>query len=117
MNNPRQSEVRSHVAAADLAPDPVGDAYRRWGYLQANLDPLNRLAPYEHPDVADARATGSRDENQKWQSIYCGPIGFEFMHMMQRDRVEWMREMIEAGPPAVDSRWVLSRLMEVELFE
>ena len=117
MNTPRHSEVRSHVAAADLAPDPVGDAYRRWGYLLANLDPLDRLAPYEHPDITDVRANGNRDENQKWQSIYCGPIGFEFMHMMQRDRVEWMREMIEAGPPAVDSRWILSRLMEVELFE
>lgn len=118
MNNPRQSEARtSRVAAPELSPDPVGDAYRRWGFLQSNIDPLQRLAPYEHPDIADARAQGSREENQKWQSVYCGALGFEFMHMVQRERVEWMREMIEAGPPAVDSRWVLSRLMEVELFE
>src|SRR5258705_6804072 len=118
MNNPRQSAARTgRVAAPEFSPDPVGDAYRRWGFLQSNIDPLQRLAPYEHPDIADARVLGSREENQKWQSVYCGALGFEFMHMVQRDRVEWMREMIEAGPPAVDSRWVLSRLMEVELFE
>jgi 2-oxoglutarate dehydrogenase E1 component len=118
MNNPRQSEARlGRVAAPELAPDPVADAYRRWGYLQANLDPLARIAPYEHPDITDARALGSRDDQHKWQSIYCGSVGFEFMHMVQRERVEWMREMIEAGPTPVDSRWVLQRLMEVELFE
>jgi 2-oxoglutarate dehydrogenase E1 component len=95
----------------------VADAYRRWGYLQADLDPLARLAPFEHADISDARSLGGRDENEKWRSIYCGPIGFEFMHMMERERVDWMREMIEAGPPSVDSRWVLSRLMHTELFE
>jgi 2-oxoglutarate dehydrogenase complex dehydrogenase (E1) component-like enzyme len=49
--------------------------------------------------------------------MYCGAIGFEFMHIVQRDRVEWVRDMIEAGPTPVESRWVLQRLMEVELFE
>jgi 2-oxoglutarate dehydrogenase E1 component len=118
MNNPRQSDARlGRVAAPDLSPDPVADAYRRWGYLKAGLDPLQRIAPYEHPDIADARALGSRDDHQKWQAMYCGPIGFEFMHMVQRDRVEWMRDVIEAGPSPIDSRWVLQRLMEVELFE
>jgi 2-oxoglutarate dehydrogenase E1 component len=117
MNNPRQTEVRTARLAAELSPDPVADAYRRWGFLQAGIDPLGRLAPFEHPDIADARSLGSREENEKWRPVYCGALGFEFMHMMERERVEWMRDVIEAGPPAVDSRWVLSRLMETELFE
>jgi len=118
MNNPRHSDARlGRVAAPDLSLDPVADAYRRWGYLKASIDPLQRIAPYEHPDIADTRALGSREDHEKWQSMYCGPIGFEFMHMVQRDRVEWMRDMIEAGPTPVESRWVLQRLMEVELFE
>lgn len=105
------------MADPELAPDPVADAYRRWGYLQANVDPLQRLAPYEHPDIVDAVTIATREEREKWRSIYCGALGFEFMHMVQRDRVEWMRGAVEAGPGAVDSKWVLSRLMEVELFE
>jgi 2-oxoglutarate dehydrogenase complex dehydrogenase (E1) component-like enzyme len=87
MNNPRQSQARADVAAPELAPDPMADAYRRWGFLQANLDPLQRLAPLEHPDIADARALGRREEIEKWKSVYCGALGFEFMHMVQRDRV------------------------------
>jgi 2-oxoglutarate dehydrogenase E1 component len=107
----------TNVHATDPGPDPVGDAYRRWGFLQADVDPLQRLAPFEHPDIADARTLGNRDENAKWRSIYCGTIGFEFMHMVERERVEWVRDAIEAGPPPVDQRWVLSRLMDTELFE
>jgi 2-oxoglutarate dehydrogenase E1 component len=118
MSDYRQSNLRTtRTQATVAAPDPVADAYRRWGYLQADVDPLDRLAPFEHPDIADARALGSSDDNEKWRSIYCGVIGFEFMHMMERERVEWMRDAIEAGPPPVDSRWVLSRLMDTELFE
>src|SRR5512140_2511196 len=102
MNNPRQFDARpGHVAAPDPSPDPVADAYRRWGYLKASIDPLDRIAPYEHPDITDARTIGSREDNQKWQSMYCGPIGFEYMHMLERERVEWMREMIEAGPSPI----------------
>lgn len=105
------------MVAPLAAPDPVADAYRRWGFLQADIDPLQRLAPYVHPDIADALSLGSRDENERWRSMYCGSIGFEFMHMVERERVEWMREMIESDPTPIDSLWVLSRLMEVELFE
>ncbi|HEX6791252.1 MAG TPA: 2-oxoglutarate dehydrogenase E1 component [Candidatus Krumholzibacteria bacterium] len=118
MNDFARSNARTaRTQATDLAPDPVADAYRRWGYLQADIDPLQRMAPFEHPDIADARSLGSREDNDKWRAIYCGAIGFEFMHMVERERVEWMRDAIEAGPPPVDSRWVLSRLMDTELFE
>ncbi len=99
------------------AHDPLADAYRRWGYLQADLDPMGRIEPYEHPDVADARAMSSASDVNAWRSVYCAKIGFEFMHMVERDRVDWMREVIEAGPPKPDRNWILERLMETELFE
>src|SRR5512134_2771639 len=118
MSDSRQSDLRMpRNQATDLAPDPVADAYRRWGFLQADVDPLQRMAAFEHPDIADARVMGASADNEKWSSVYCGPIGFEFMHMMERERVEWMRDTIEAGPSVVDTRWVLSRLMDTELFE
>ena len=108
---------RAPATSTAITPDPVADAYRRWGYLLADVDPLGRLEPFEHPDIADALALGRADENARWRSIYGGAIGFEFMHMMERERVEWMREAIEAEPAPVDSRWILFRLMETELFE
>jgi len=116
-NSPQTSADVSQDDTASLTPDPVADAYRRWGYLQADIDPLQRLAPFEHPDIADAKTVASQADDHKWRSIYCGSLGFEFMHMMNRERVEWMRDAIEAGPPPVDSRFLLARLMETELFE
>jgi 2-oxoglutarate dehydrogenase E1 component len=108
---------RAAIATPAGLPDPVADAFRRWGYLQSDLDPLERLPPFEHPDIIDAVAVAGEAEARKWREIYCGPLGFEFMHMPERERVEWMRDAIESGPPTVDSRWILSRLMETELFE
>lgn len=116
MKTTRPTNTASIATPVSLS-DPLADAFRRWGYLLTDLDPLGRMQPYEHPDIADAVAAAGEAEAEKWRALYCGPIGFEFMHMMERDRVEWMRDAIEAGPPAVDSRWVLSRLMETELFE
>ncbi len=114
MSNPRTVNV-SRVPVT--APDPVADAFRRWGYLLASIDPLGRMQTIEHPDITDARSLGDPGEVERLAGVYCGTVGFEFMHMVDRERVEWMRETIEAGQPDVDSRWVLGRLMETELFE
>ena len=48
----------------------VWDAFRRWGYLQANLDPLGDLQPVALPelDVQGADADAAR-------KIYCGSVG------------------------------------------
>ena len=32
--------------------DNLADAFRRWGYLQADIDSLGRLEPYVHPEIA-----------------------------------------------------------------
>jgi hypothetical protein len=36
------------------AAETVLDAYRRWGYLLADLDPLGRLRPESHPELPEA---------------------------------------------------------------
>jgi len=103
--------------SAGRAGGALADALRRWGYLQADLDPLGRIEPVVHPDVAETVERADASEVDRWKSVYCGRLGFEFMHMVDRERVEWMREVIEAGPPEVDQRFVLERLVETELFE
>jgi len=112
---PASRDDRSPQAGA--TPAPLGDAFRRWGYLLADIDPLDRLARTEHPDITDAAAGAEPDEVEHWRSVYAGSIGFEFMHMRDRERVHWLRDAIEAGPPPVDGHWVLDRIMSAELFE
>jgi 2-oxoglutarate dehydrogenase E1 component len=97
--------------------DPLADAFRRWGYLAANLDPLQRIEPYEHPDLAEAIAGSKPGDVERWSSLYSGNVGFEFMHMVERDRVDWMKEYVERGMPEADEKWILGRIMESELFE
>ena len=50
--NPGPGDGRSAGAAADAADDRVIDAFRRWGYLEAALDPLGLVAPRPHPRAA-----------------------------------------------------------------
>jgi 2-oxoglutarate dehydrogenase E1 component len=91
----------------------VVEAFRRWGYLQADLDPLGRLAPMAHPDLDDA--TG--DDARQMRDVYCGSIGVEFMHMPLPDRCRWIAERMEETPASVDQRRVLARIASAELFE
>ena len=60
----------------DLERERVFDAFHRWGYLQASLDPLGlHLPPLPFPDLDDLRGQYS-DEARR---IYSGTIGAEFM--------------------------------------
>ncbi len=96
-----------------MTPDHLADAFRRWGYLQADLDSLGRLAPIVHPELE-----GLRDaEADRWRSIYCGSIGARFMHIPHPDRCRFVAERMEAEARAPDRGRILRRLAEVELFE
>ena len=72
----------------------IFDAFRRWGYLQAQLDPLGRLLPDPDPeldipgDVAEAA-----------RRLYCGRVGADFMHLRQPDRRRWIQDRMENPPP------------------
>ena len=96
-----------------MTPDHLADAFRRWGYLQANLDPLGRLAPFAHPDL-DGLAGPEAD---RWRGIYCGSIGARFMHIPYPDRCQFIAERMEAKPKTPDRSRIVRRLAEVELFE
>jgi 2-oxoglutarate dehydrogenase E1 component len=93
--------------------DPLADAFRRWGYLQANLDPLGRIPEFRHPELDDSRSA----EAKRWRGIYGGSIGARFMHMPHPDRCRFIAERMEGEPPALDRSRILRRLAEVELFE
>ena len=90
----------------------VLDAFRRWGYLEAALDPLLLAQPAPHPEL-DAKG----DLAARARGWYCGPIGVEFMHIADPARRRWVQERIEQPIPAIDGQAALERLVRAELFE
>ncbi len=92
--------------------DLVLDAYRRWGYLEAAVDPLGLASPAPHPDLP--REGGAVPRAREW---YCGPLGVEFMHIPDPARREWVRERVERPLPEIDAPAVLERLVRADLFE
>ena len=90
----------------------VFELFRRWGYLQADLDPLGHFKPIEHPELKIAGAAA--DEARR---VYCGTIGAEFMHIPDVERRKWIQERLEGQQPAVDQKAILHHLVEADIFE
>ena len=85
------------------------DAFRRWGYYQAQLDPLGLFGPVKHPDLELTGETA--DEARR---IYCGTIGAEFMHLPEPERRQWIAERIESPAAAADQSKILERLIRAK---
>ncbi len=89
------------------------DVFRQWGHLEANLNPFGGPIGGGLPEL---RMKGKTAEQAR--EIYCGSIGFEFMHLPDRERREWLQEKIENPESvAVDRRWLTERLLQADLFE
>jgi 2-oxoglutarate dehydrogenase E1 component len=95
-----------------LAQTDVLDAFRRWGYLAADLDPLGYWRPPSHPEMD---LTGDAADHAR--RIYCGTIGADFMHLPDPERRRWVQEKMESAAPQPDRARVLERLIRAELFE
>ena len=107
-----QQQAIVDASAPRETPEQVWDSFRRWGYLQANLDPLGDLKPVPMPEL-DAQGP----EAEAARRIYCGTIGAEFMHIPDRKRRLWVQERMESNPPAVDRARILDRLVRADIFE
>ncbi len=89
------------------------DAFRRWGYLQANLDPLGHFAPLAHPDLDVAGEAGDAARR-----MYSGSIGVEFMHIPDPEQRQWIQDHMEAEhPEPVDRSRILDQLVRADVFE
>jgi 2-oxoglutarate dehydrogenase E1 component len=109
----RQQAVVDSATTKD-AQERIWDAFRRWGYLQANLDPLGDMAPVAMPEleVSGPDADAARQ-------FYCGTIGVEFMHIPEREKRQWIQRRMEAEAetPEADRERILDWLVRAEIFE
>src|ERR1700737_2613891 len=91
----------------------IFNAFRRWGYNEANLDPLGFFGPFPQPDLEGLTGEVAAAARR----IYCGTIGAEFMHLPQPGPRRWTAERCEASAAQVDQQKVLEHLIRADLFE
>jgi 2-oxoglutarate dehydrogenase E1 component len=107
-------QVTRTERTADSDHARIFDAFRRWGYLEADLDPLRKsLQPVRYPEL-EALTGPVADEARR---IYSGSIGAEFMHIADLERRRWIQGRMEAPAPELDRQYVLERLIRADLFE
>jgi 2-oxoglutarate dehydrogenase E1 component len=103
----------SNNGTAAITRETTFDIFRRWGYLQASLDPLGQYLPPEPfptpaPDGADS---------EEARRYYCGSIGAEFMHIPSPEKRAWIQEQLERDLPAADTARILTGLIRADIFE
>src|SRR6266568_186632 len=81
----------------------VFDAFRRWGYLEATLDPLGFLEPQKRPEL-DGLAGEAAEEARR---IYCGTVGADLFEQVLQARYlgtkRFSLEGVTALIPLLDS--------------
>src|SRR5579864_5905429 len=113
--NPKTSPPPACTSLLE-APNPdrerVFDAFRHWGYLEADLDPLGLFRPQPQPELQI-----ENDYAREARHFYCGTIGVELMHITDGERRRWIQERMEAEPGSVDQQRVLELLIRADIFE
>ena len=135
-----RGDVSPAIAAVTLA-----ESIRRYGHLAATLDPIGferpvgdpSLHPHAHGVTTDALkalpagivggpvaggAASAFEAIERLRDVYCGTSGHDFAQVFVPDERIWLRNAVEARryrPPAdpVDSRQLLDRITQVEVFE
>ena len=107
----REQAIAESTSSKEMQ-ERVWDAFRRWGYLQANLDPLGDFEGTAMPelDVAGPDAEAAR-------RVYCGSIGAEFMHIADREKRQWVQDQMESEAGEPDRARILEFLIRAEIFE
>jgi 2-oxoglutarate dehydrogenase E1 component len=107
-----REQAIAESATSKEAQERIWESFRRWGYLQASLDPLGDLEPAPMPelDLAGPEAEAAR-------RVYCGSIGVEFMHMADRERRQWIQERMESDAAEPDRARILDLLIRADIFE
>ncbi|MDP9121081.1 MAG: 2-oxoglutarate dehydrogenase E1 component [Acidobacteriota bacterium] len=114
------TKTSAATATVLLAPPPQQldektlNAFRRLGFLEADLDPLGRLAPEPQPALAEEADPATALYARR---AYCGSIGVEFMHIPQVDRRRWIGGRMESPAAEPDRPRILDQILRAEVFE
>jgi len=107
------SSKSAQLTEVSLEREQTFDAFRRWGYLDAALNPFGGPIAGGYSELPD-RAEGAEEARR----LYCGTVAAEFMHIPQADRRAWVQQQMESPrPQQVDRLWLAERLLQADLFE
>jgi 2-oxoglutarate dehydrogenase E1 component len=74
----------------------LAEAYRRFGWLAARLDPLGMAQPEEPVELDPALYGLDSTDTVPLHRAYCGAIGWEIGHIQDRVRRDWLAARAEA---------------------
>ncbi|KAJ0403177.1 hypothetical protein P43SY_005171 [Pythium insidiosum] len=121
---PRALALRRHATAPlsrrlfsapasveSLAMRAMATAFRQYGHLEADIDPLQLRKPSPVKDLAAAQfqplltqTAAGQTTYDRLRAAYCGKIGFEFEHVTSSAEKEWLA----AAAEAMDTRFPVS---------
>jgi 2-oxoglutarate dehydrogenase E1 component len=99
--------------------EQVLEVYRRWGHLQAQLDPLGQYlaaSPLPEPVPSDADPEDVADAKR----LYASTVAAEFMHIADRVKRDWVASRLEGAIPdrgSCDQQCILDQLIRADIFE
>ena len=95
----------------------VFEIFRRWGYLQATLDPLKQYLPAEPFPIELPEGTDSIAEEAR--RYYCCNIALEFSHIASPEKREWLQAVMEQPHTETKEQQAhtLTALIKADLFE
>jgi 2-oxoglutarate dehydrogenase E1 component len=108
-----ETQPSTNTAARNQEREATFDIFRRWGYLQASLDPLGQFLP---PEPFPTPAPDGPDSEEA-RRFYCSTIGAEFMHIPSPEKRKWIQQRLEAPAPKADTARILTGLIRADLFE
>jgi 2-oxoglutarate dehydrogenase E1 component len=98
------------TAPIDLQPEA-------FGFTESHMQML-----FASESLRLSKPLNLRELVQWLETLYCGPIGFEFMHIADRAQKRWLEERIEqfenrSGLDREDQIRILKRLIDAQTFE
>ena len=105
--------AQSATAVEQHDREAVFEIFRRWGYLQASLDPLGQYLPPEPFPVPVPEGEFAAEA----RSYYCGTIAVEFAHILNPEQRQWIEQQMEQKPPKQNQAHILTQLIRADLFE
>ena len=110
-------EPSSNNGATNPEREQAFNAFRQWGYMEGDLDPLGFLRPRPTPELQIDNEYG-----REARAIYSSTIGVEINHIYSPERRRWIYERMESPSQGFeltekDRERILDLLTRADIFE
>ena len=106
------SPTNGSTRSGNAERERVFSAYRQFGYMEGDLDPLGFLRPRPTPEL-EKEGEYAREA----RAIYSSTIGVEINHIYAPERRRWIYDRMESESPEEDQKRILELLIRADVFE